>query len=212
MSAAAQAQDSGPELARVALGDLLAQVAAKTPTPGGGAVASVVGALAAALAGMVVSFSLGKKSLAMHEVSLQEAAGQLARARDVFLRLSEEDAAAYGAMNELQRLPESDSRRNLELPGAARASIMVPLATMAACTDLLRLFQKLAGTTNQHLRSDLAIAAVLARATADASRWNVRINLPSIADPQERGGYVTEAERMASSAADLAQRVESACS
>jgi formiminotetrahydrofolate cyclodeaminase len=63
---------------------LLAQIAAKSPTPGGGAVACATGALAAALAGMVVSYSLGKKSLAAHQADLEKAAHALENARALF--------------------------------------------------------------------------------------------------------------------------------
>ena len=147
-------------LAGITFGTLLDAVAAKTPTPGGGAVASAVGALASALAGMVVSYSVGKKSLAAHEPLLKEADAELARARVILLRLADEDAAAYGLVNELQRLPETDSRRRDQLPAALDASVQPPLATIATSVALLRLFEKLATTTNRQLRSDLAIAAV----------------------------------------------------
>src|SRR4051812_31791558 len=150
----------------------LASVAAKTPAPGGGAVASAVGALAAALAQMVVSYSVGKKALVEHEPRLKEAAAILERARGLLLELAEEDAAAYGTVNELQKLAADDPRR-AGLGAANSASVQVPLAVMAACVDLLRLFETLGPITNKQLRSDLAIAAILAEAAARASRWDV---------------------------------------
>src|SRR5262245_33046677 len=88
-------------LASLTLHDFLAQVGAKTPAPGGGAVASAAGAIAAALAKMVVSYSIGKKSLAEHQPMLQQAAGSLERASALLLALADEDAAAYGLVNEL---------------------------------------------------------------------------------------------------------------
>jgi formiminotetrahydrofolate cyclodeaminase len=158
------------------LAELLGQIAAKSPTPGGGAVACATGALAAALAGMVVSYSLGKKALTAHQPELEQAAHALENARAVFLELAEEDAAAYGLVNELMRLPEGDRRRQSELPGAMAASIQVPMAAIAASTDLLRLCERLAPITNTHLASDLGIAGELALAAARASLWNVRVN------------------------------------
>jgi formiminotetrahydrofolate cyclodeaminase len=67
---------------------------------------------------MVVSYSVGKKSLAPHRAELENAAHTLENMRSVFLELGEEDAAAYGLVNELMRLPEDDSRRKSELHGA----------------------------------------------------------------------------------------------
>ena len=49
--------------AELPLNELLQQIAAHQPVPGGGAVAGIVTSLAAALGGMVVSYSVGKKSL-----------------------------------------------------------------------------------------------------------------------------------------------------
>jgi formiminotetrahydrofolate cyclodeaminase len=156
--------------------EYLDQIAAKTPTPGGGAVASGVGAMSAALAGMVVAYSIGKKSLAAHEGFLAEAQKRLARARTLMLDLAKEDEAAYGLVNELMRLPAGDARREREMPAAVAAAVAVPMAVAAGAVDLLRLYVELAGKTNPMLRSDLGIAAELALATAAGSLWNVRIN------------------------------------
>lgn len=160
---------------RLTIADFLQQVGDKSPTPGGGAVASVVGALGAALARMVVSYTRGKKAFAQHETALADADRILINAGGLMMRLAEEDAQAYGLVNELSRLPEDDPRREA-LPGAVAASVQVPLAVVAACVDLLRLFERLAGSTNRHLRSDLAIAAILADASARASWWNIAVN------------------------------------
>lgn len=189
-------------------GALLESTAAKTPTPGGGAVASAVGALAAALAGMVVSYSVGKKSLAVHEPALQAASTYLANARSLLLGLGDEDAQAYGVVNELSRLPEGDERRSRELPAALRAAVQIPLATMGACADVLRLMEQLASTTNRQLRSDLGIAAVLACAAAESSLWNVEINVPSLG---EGSAIMAEARRCAADCRSRRERVEAAC-
>jgi formiminotetrahydrofolate cyclodeaminase len=192
------------------LDEFLRQTSAKTPTPGGGAVASAVGALSAALAQMVVSYSVGKKSLAEHEPRLKEAAAILERARGLLMELAQEDAAAYGLVNELQKLPEGDPRR-AELPAANLASVQVPLAVMAACVDLLRLFVSLAGITNRALRSDLGIAAVLAEATVRAGRWNVDVNLAFLGDEAEKKRAGETAGTLVAEAVRLCAETEKAC-
>lgn len=204
------------QLSSVTVEALLATVAAKTPTPGGGAVASTVGALAAALAQMVVSYSVGKKNLAEHQGRLEEAAKTLERARGMLLTLADEDAEAYGLVNELSRLPDGDERKARELPGATGASVQVPLAVAATCVDLLRLFEELAGKTNKMLRSDLAIAAVLAEATVRSSRWNVAINAPSLAALGGTGAadaarMLAEARDLTDAATAMARNVETFC-
>jgi formiminotetrahydrofolate cyclodeaminase len=79
-------------------------------------------------------------------------------------------------VNELMKLPESDPRRVREWPGAVQATVQVPMAAIAAGSDLVRLCETLAPITNKQLHSDLGIAADLALAAAHASVWNVRVN------------------------------------
>lgn len=189
----------------------LASLAAKQPTPGGGAVAGVCGALAAALGQMVVSYSLGKKTLAEHQPLLEEAAKRLERARALLLTLADEDAQAYGLVNELSRLPEGDARRERELAGAIAASVQVPQATAACAADVARLLRTLCGTTNPHLRSDLAIAGVLAEATVRAARWNVVINAPAMADSAARAKALDEARRVVDATAAIVAEIEQLC-
>lgn len=197
-------------LASFTFGELLEHTAAKSPTPGGGAVASAVGALAAALAGMVVSYSVGKKSLAAHDAANQHAARYLANARSLLVGLGDEDAAAYGVVNELMKLGEDDERRGRELPGALRAAVQIPLATMGACADVLRVMEQLSATTNRQLRSDLGIAAVLACAAAESSLWNVEVNAGSQAG-DEGARAMAEARACVETCRGLRARVEAAC-
>lgn len=192
------------------VGDFLDQLAAKSPTPGGGAVASATGALAAALGSMVLAYSVGKKSLAEQEPALREAAAKLARARLVLLELATEDEAAFALVSELSRLPEGDPGRE-GLPDAVLAAARAPLACVAACVGVLHVLDPLPQITNPHLRSDLAIAAILAEAAARAGAWNVRVNLPGIADEGVRAELGREAEDLLAKARRAASEIELAC-
>lgn len=201
-------------LAAQSVAEFLAAVAAKQPTPGGGAVAAVTGALGAALAQMVVNYSLGKKNLTEHQPALQSALSRLERARAMLLELAAEDAAAYGLVSTLRALPERDPRRS-ELPGAEAAAIAVPQAMAALSLEVLRLLGGLAGASNRHLRSDLAIAAVLAEAAVRASGWNVWINLQSGpaagTDAAQHAAALAAVTHQSDAARQLASRVEAAC-
>lgn len=192
------------------VGDLLGRIAAKTPTPGGGAVAPIVSALAAALGQMVVSYSLGRKNLAEREPGLRASIDRLERARSALLELADEDASAYELVRELSRLPEGDARRRSELPGAVEIATRVPLASSAAALTLLRHILELAPRTNRSLRSDLAIAAILAEASVRASAVNVRINLPAFAREKGResaDGIARELDGLCADAAEILRGV-----
>jgi len=167
------------------VGDLLSSIGARTPTPGGGAVASMTGALGAALGLMVVNFSTGRPKLAEHDALHAEAQGTLADLGRRSLALAEADAQAYGRLNELWKLDANDERRQREFPAAVREAIAAPTDVMNAGLELLQLLGRLCGRTNRMLASDLAIAAILADAAVRAAAWNVRINLPQVDDATE---------------------------
>ncbi|MEN0019963.1 MAG: cyclodeaminase/cyclohydrolase family protein [Planctomycetota bacterium] len=192
------------------LGKLLESTASKSPTPGGGAIAAVTGALGAALAGMSVAFSVGKKSLAEHEDELQQAADDLKQMQHDWLGLSQADASAYAEMNRLQRLDEGDPAR-AGLAAAIQAATNVPMQGCRMAETALHKFERLSGITNRWLLSDLAIAAVLAEAACRACAWNVRVNLPSIEDATRRAELDAEAAALVRTCRELTERVEDAC-
>lgn len=195
--------------AHLPLAEFLDQVAAKTPAPGGGAVASTVGALAAALAQMAANFSVGKKAFLAHQATHESAIRELVVARAVMLQLADEDAEAYGQLNELQKLPETDPRR-AGIPAALRTAVQVPQELMAASTNLLRLFETLAPITNPWLKSDLAVAAILAEAAARAGAWNVRVNAGQLPE-SERAAELAAMQQSLLDAAARCRAVEEAC-
>lgn len=189
---------------------LLASLASKTPAPGGGAAAGMLGATAAAAAGMVVAYSLGRTALAEHQAFLGQAAVRLERAQGLFLTLADEDAQAYTFLNTLMKLPQTDPVRIEGWRSGVGDAMAVPRATLAAACDLLRLFEDLLGRINPHLRSDLAVAAIAAEGAARAAAWNVKINLPLL-DAAGRGAVEAETDALAGDARARAARVEAGC-
>lgn len=189
----------------------LDDLAAKSPTPGGGAVASIVGALSAALAQMVLAYSQNKKSLAQHADLHDSALQRLDHARELLLQLAQADEDAYAQLNTLLRLPEDDPERKRQLLTAAQQASQVPLAVMATCAELLRLFRNLAPASNRFLLSDLAISAILAEATVRAAAWNVRANLPILAQHNADAPVREEMQRITAPLPELLAEIEIAC-
>lgn len=160
---------------------------------------------------MVVAYSVGKKSLAAHQPALEEGAAQLERARVVLIKLAIADMEAYGTLNALQKLPEGDAKRTAGWASAVAGAIGAPSAMLAASNDLLRLLERLRPITNEWLKSDLAIAAVLAEACARSAAWNVRINLPLLSENAERERVAGETDRAVGDARARAASIEAAC-
>ena len=85
------------------------RVAEPTPTPGGGSVAALAGALAAALGEMVCGASLKRESLAAHHQALEEARSHLETAREKFLAIVDRDPQSYEALMQAFKLPKRPS-------------------------------------------------------------------------------------------------------
>lgn len=178
--------------------EFIAAAAAKTPTPGGGSVAGVVGALAVALGEMSLNFTKGKKKYAQHEEFYGPLATRLANARRMFQDLVAEDIAAYRLYQQTMKQadgPEKEQAVQL----ATAAAINVPREATKLALALLEDLQALRDKCNPWLISDLVASAALAVATVKLSDYNVRINVPNVADKDQA------AEIKDASAGDLAR-------
>lgn len=170
-------------------------LAAKTPAPGGGAVAAVTAAHAAALAAMVLEFTLGKPRFAPHEAANAASLARLADLRRAALSLADRDAEAYGALNALWKLPKDSPVRATAWEGAVAEAIDAPQAILDAAAEVAATCAGLGERTNPNLASDLAIALDLARVAARAAAHNVEVNLPSVADEPARAALRARMER-----------------
>jgi formiminotetrahydrofolate cyclodeaminase len=182
----------------------LTGAAAKQPTPGGGSVTALVGALAASMGEMVLNYSVGKKDLAPHEPPLREALGEFTRARQLMLGLMTEDQIAYDAMS---RIRKEGGTSDPSFAPALLACIRVPQAIATTAVAILVLVDKVADKTNVYLASDLAVCAELAMATTRCAVYNVRVNLADVTDDGERRRFEMFNARTLSSATTLIQRV-----
>lgn len=182
---------------------LLDAIAAREPTPGGGAVAAWIGATGAALGLMVVAYSIGRQ--AEHEPALAESRRELEIAKTMFMRLGEEDAAAYSDLSGVLKLDKTDESRAERLAASVRRAIEVPSAVAATALNVLRLMERLGPMASPYLRSDLAVAAGAMEAAVNGAVWMVRANLPLVADSDERAALEATAaqwrDRAASSRA-----------
>lgn len=158
----------------------LTDLAAKTPTPGGGSVAAMAGLLAAAQARMVVEYTVGKPKFAAYEEKLREALRELERAEAAFAELIGEDMAAY------ERLAASRKAGGpAEQQQAVATATAVPMEIAAMAGAVLALLDGLKECVNPYLLGDLKVAAVMSLAAAQSAAVNVEVNLRDFADRSE---------------------------
>lgn len=187
--------------------EFLTATAAKQPTPGGGSVAALAGALAAAIGEMVLSYSIGKKDLAAVEDQLKPVAHELQRARELLLQLMVEDQAAYAALTAIRKLPQNSPERADRMPAALLTCIRGPQAIGATAVAILELCDRVVDIVNHFLLSDLAVSADLAMATVRCAVYNCRVNLGELTDPADRRSIQATMDRLLGHGLQLIKRL-----
>jgi len=171
--------------------ELVQQLAARTPTPGGGTGAALGGALGAALGCMAVRFSIGRKGQPVeHDAVLAKVEAGLLRIAGEFERLADEDAASFEAVRTARGLPKATPAEQ----------------TARLCREAMECLEGSLAALNTRLATDAGSGALLLRAGARCAAWNVLVNLVGDASPAAaaRRGEVT---KLLTRAAELEQRI-----
>jgi len=175
-------------------------VAAPTAVPGGGSVAALAGALAAALAEMVCGLSLNRPSLAAHYLKLKEFQSRLFSLRQRLLENIDRDALSYEAVMVAFKLPKSaESERAVRaraIEEASKNATSVPLETAELSAEVAKIISSLRDITISLAGPDLAVALDLAASAQRGAIENVHANLPSIKDPEFLDGVERKLEAL----------------
>jgi len=201
-----------PPLGAMTITTFLEALASKAPVPGGGAASALALGQAAALSAMVVEYSIGKPSLVTFDAELRQARADLTVLRHDAMRLMDEDAAAYAALNAAFALPKEDPVRAARISTGAVHAIQPPSEIVDFAGELLEKIADLVPKTSPPLRSDLGVAGALALAAAEGGAFNVRANLPLLVDERARADHAhgTSLARARDAKAKLDATIEAA--
>ena len=158
------------------------ELASDAPVPGGGSAAAYAGALGAALAAMVARVAMKKSD----DASLRDYVGEMENLRTDFLRLVDDDSAAYARVSDAMKLPKATDdekkargeRLQVALLGAAR----VPLEVAKTSRRLLEACERGLPKAPAAAVSDLGVGALMAETALRGAGMNVMINLSSLKD------------------------------
>ncbi len=199
-------------LADLKVREFVAELGAKSATPGGGAAAGIAGALAASLAQMVGNLTVGRKKFAAvndQMVAIVEQTGQLA---DQFLAEMDADAAAYGIVMAAYGLPKTTDdealTRQQAIDHAFIEAAQVPARTARLCLPVLELAKQAASSGNPNAASDALVSAYLAEAACKSALANVRTNLPFVKNQQLKRELSDLIEQLSLQVPQLAKEVE----
>lgn len=169
-----------------AVGTFLDQLASSAPTPGGGSVAALCGALSAALSSMVANLTLGREKYKDVEPAIREALEQSEGLRAEFTQLIADDIAAYSTLSAAYRLPKAtpdeQAERSAQIQGALQGAAEAPLRIAEQARQALDLCRTLAEIGNTNVISDVGVAAITAHAALESAELNVLINLRVLKD------------------------------
>lgn len=164
----------------------LDELASNAPAPGGGSVASLAGALGAALVSMVCNLTLGKKGYEEVQGDIQDLLAQSEALRQELTDLLEADVAAYTAYSQAAKMPkdteEQKAARTEAMQTALKNATMVPLRIAEAAVKVMELCMPTAEKGNKWAVSDAGVAVLMAEAALRSAALNVLINLGSIKD------------------------------
>lgn len=188
----------------MSISTFLNQLSSAAPAPGGGSVAALSGAMAAALILMVCNLTIGKEKFARSE---QEIKGIKEEARDLrhtLVDAVDADINAYNGVIACYRLPKATKQeqadRRERLQEALKKAAEVPYHTAEACYRVLELNRSLPGIGNPSAVSDVAVSVRLAEAGLQSALYNVDINCNYIKDEDYTKKYREERVKLAEKA------------
>lgn len=170
----------------------LDELSSAAPVPGGGSVAALEAAMAAALLAMVANLTLGRKKYASAQDRARFILAESVTQRDRALQLVEEDVAAYRSVSDALALPRDTETqkvdRTRQLQAALKAAAQPPLETARVAERVVGLAKELVAIGNRSAISDVGTAAQAALAGYYGAKLNVEINAASVTD----GDWVRE--------------------
>lgn len=162
------------------------ELSSSSPTPGGGNVAAMCGALASSLGMMVCNLTIGKKKYAEVEEEMISLRDKLENYQKKFFVLGAKDNEAFDKVMNAFKLPkETDEEKLLRASKIEEATIgaaEVPSDVMQACNEILPMIKTVIEKGNRNSLSDAGVAVSLIATAAESAYLNVMINCSSLSN------------------------------
>ncbi|HEX9744973.1 MAG TPA: cyclodeaminase/cyclohydrolase family protein [bacterium] len=177
------------------INDFLKTLASEAPTPGGGSVAALDGALGVALLEMVCDLTIGKEKFREVWPDFEEIKPKLEELREELTASIDRDAGAYDMVTSAFQMPKSTDTEKKARKEAIQASLKsatdVPKSTMKYIHDAMKLAMDVAEKGNPNVVSDAGVGMACLNSAMLSAAMNVAINLGMIKDE----GYVGQVKK-----------------
>jgi formiminotetrahydrofolate cyclodeaminase len=187
-------------LEKLSCGEFIEALASKSPTPGGGGAAALVGAIGTALGNMVGSLTAGKPKYADVEDEIVALKRQADKLQQRLLHLVKRDDEVFRPLAKAYGMPSAkeDERRHKAsvMEGCLRRCCAVPLEIMEVCAEAIELHGRFAEKGTAIAISDVGCGVVCCKAAMQAASLNVFINTKSMADRSFAGKVNAQANAL----------------
>ena len=178
----------------------LEELSSNSPTPGGGNVAALCGALSASLGTMVCNLTIGKKKYLDVETEMNEMKVKLNVYVDKFISLAKYDNEAFERVMDAFKLPkETDEQKKLRIEAIEKSTLeaaSVPADVIKNCREIIPLLETISKKGNQNSLSDAGVAVAVIAAASEGAFLNVLINYSSLSEKQKAVKLLTQAENL----------------
>jgi formiminotetrahydrofolate cyclodeaminase len=170
----------------ISISDFLERLSSDAPTPGGGSVAALAGALSCSLTSMVANLTYGKKKYEEYWEESKKIIEEAKELKEDFLNLFYEDMEVFTKLMATFGLPreteEEKKKRSNAIEQATKKAIEVPLKVMEKSMRAAELALSMAKIGNLNAISDAGIAEEMALSSCRSASYNVLINLNFLQD------------------------------
>jgi formiminotetrahydrofolate cyclodeaminase len=185
----------------------LQELASDAPTPGGGPVAALEGAMGAALISMVCNLTIDKAGYEEAQERVRGILVEAEQARASFLELADRDAHAFDGVMEAFKMPkETDAEKAARSQAIQRGyeeAARPPLEIGKLAVTQMEFAHEITEIGNAQAASDGACAAQALAASVWSATFNVEINAAALKDPAKAQAFRDEVSMIRANAAAL---------
>jgi glutamate formiminotransferase / formiminotetrahydrofolate cyclodeaminase len=187
----------------------LEAVASKQPTPGGGSVAALAGALAASLAQMVAGLTVNRKKYVAVQDEATAVLDEANQLREQLTIAITEDAAAFNLLMAVFRNKELAANEKATLVQQATiGAAEVPLRVARLSHWAAQLASQVAKIGNINAVTDAAAGVLLAQAAVETAALNVKINATTVENKNLVQRWQEELAKLSQETADMVQSIK----
>ncbi len=187
------------------------ETASESKAPGGGSIASAMGAMGAALGTMVANLSSHKRAWDDRWEEFSDWAEKGKACHDELLRLIDEDTDAFNQIMAAFGLPESTpvekNAKHQAVQDATKEAIEVPLRVMQKSLECMEVCKAMAEIGNPASVSDAGVGALAARSAVMGAFLNVKINSAEVEDKTWMEGILARGEEIQENAVAMEKEI-----